>query len=216
MPELNDQQIAAKWAHDLLRSQNFVILDTETTGLGNTAQIVQIAVLNWDGGKLFDSLVLPTLDCPIEPEASRIHGIYQKDVDGEPFFDQLFIPLMRAIGSKDVVIYNAEFDLRLLKQSLKANGIQVAFPTSDRRQCRIFTNGGSIHCAMLQYSAWCGEWNSYHGNYRWQKLPGGDHSALGNCKATLDIIRKMAADWPPAPESAPESAPEPSLDEIPF
>jgi DNA polymerase-3 subunit epsilon len=47
---------------------------------------------------------------------------------------------------------------------------------------------------MQWYSQWVGEWNDYHQDYKWQRLPGGDHSALGDCKATLEVIRRMAAD----------------------
>jgi DNA polymerase-3 subunit epsilon len=91
------------------------------------------------------------------------------------------------------VIYNADYDLRLIRQSLRVHGIQIAFPISDRRRCRIFTNGGSTHCAMMFYSQFVGDWIDYRGDYKWQKLPGGDHSALGDCKATLKIIEEMAA-----------------------
>jgi DNA polymerase-3 subunit epsilon len=45
---------------------------------------------------------------------------------------------------------------------------------------------------MLKHAEWVGEWNDYHGSFRWQKLVGGDHSALGDCLATLETIRKMA------------------------
>lgn len=33
-------------------------------------------------------------------------------------------------------------------------------------------------------------------NYRWQRLPGGDHSALGDCWATLKVLQKMAESEP--------------------
>ena len=46
---------------------------------------------------------------------------------------------------------------------------------------------------MLNLAEWVGEWNDYRGSFRWQKLQGGDHSALGDCIATLETIRKMAA-----------------------
>ncbi len=210
MSELNDQQRAAKWAHDLLQSGNFCILDTETTGLGNTAEIVELALIDHEGFELLNTRACPTVE--IEPDAQAIHGITQKAVENASTFDQIFPLVWRWVGKKDLIIYNAEFDTRMIRQSLRPYNLHLAFPTSDRRQCRIFLGGGSIHCAMLQYAAWCGEWNNYHGNYRWQKLPGGDHSAIGDCKATLDIIRKMAADWPPAPEPIQEQ----SLDEIPF
>ena len=185
---MSDRQLATDWARDLLQRDNWTILDSETTGLGNSAQICQIATYrpSWE----WQSYVGPTVD--IEPEATAIHGITDQQLFDAPTFDQVFIELLKQIDGRDIVIYNAEYDLRLIKQSLRALGIQLAFPTSDRRQCRIFTNGGSIHCAMLWYSQWVGEWNSYHGNYKWQRLPGGDHSALGDCKATLEVIKRMA------------------------
>jgi hypothetical protein len=45
---------------------------------------------------------------------------------------------------------------------------------------------------MDWYSQFIGDWNDYYGSYCWQKLPGGDHSALGDCIATLEIIKLMA------------------------
>lgn len=46
---------------------------------------------------------------------------------------------------------------------------------------------------MQWYSQFVGDWNDYYNNYRWQKLPSGDHSAIGDCRATLKVIEKMAA-----------------------
>jgi DNA polymerase III subunit epsilon len=190
---IHDQKVASEWAESLLARDNWCILDTETTGLGNDAQICQIAAIAPNGEKLLNELVKPTIS--IEPGASAIHGITDEQVKKQNSFDWTFLNLLRAVGSRDIVIYNAEFDLRLIRQSMKAHGIQLAFPTSDRRQCRIFTNGGSIHCAMQFYSQWVGDWNEYHGNYRWQKLPGGDHTALGDCLATLAVIQRMKSSY---------------------
>lgn len=192
---MSDQQIAAKWAFDLLQRKDWCILDTETTGLEKTAEICQIAVVDCVGTPLLNTLVKPTV--PISLGATTIHGITNEQVQNAPLFEDVLLSLMRVVGKGDVIIYNAEFDIKLIKQSIRPYGIQLAFPNSDRRQCRIFTNGGSIHCAMLQFSRWVGEWNDYHGDYKWQKLPGGDHSALGDCIATLEIIHKMAASYIP-------------------
>jgi DNA polymerase-3 subunit epsilon len=186
---MKDKHLATNWDRNILTENNWCILDSETTDL-KQAQIVQIAVIN--GHNEWHTLVKPTI--PISEEAIAIHGITNEAVEYAPTFDQVFLQLMRRIGGRDLIIYNAEFDLRAIKNSLRVHGIQLAFPTSDRRQCRIFTNGGSIHCAMLWYSQWVGEWNEYHGDYKWQRLPGGDHSALGDCKATLEVIKAMAAD----------------------
>lgn len=188
---VSDADAPILWARELLQADDFCILDTETTGLENTDEICQIALIDSVGNPLLNSLVKPTV--PIHPNASLVHGIYPDQVANAPTFEEILIPLLKAVGRRDLVIYNAEFDLRLIRQSIKPYGMQLAFPTSDRRGCRVFLNGGSIHCAMLQYSQFVGEWNDYHCGYKWQRLPGGDHSALGDCKATLGIIRRMAA-----------------------
>ena len=52
--------------------EDWVIIDTETTGLRN-AEIVQIGVLHGSGEVLLDSLVKPTI--PIPDKTSLIHGI---------------------------------------------------------------------------------------------------------------------------------------------
>jgi DNA polymerase-3 subunit epsilon len=186
----SDVEISKEWAAGILKNENWVILDTETTGLGNDAQIIQIGIITPTLPNGFQAYVKPTV--PISIDAQNIHGIKYDDVKQSPYFETVFLDIWKIISNKDVIIYNADFDLALIRQSLRARGIQIAFPTSDRRGCRVFTNGGSIHCAMHYYSQWVGEWNSYHGSYKWQKLPGGDHSALGDCKATLEVIKAMA------------------------
>lgn len=185
-----DFKAAVEWAQLLLQESNFVILDTETTGLDEQAEICQIALLDSTEKELLNSLVKPTVE--ISEEATAIHGITNDLVKDAPTFDQLLLPILKAVGRKDLVIYNTKFDLRLIRQSLKPYDILLAFPTNYRRGCRIFLNGSSIHCAMQWYFQWVGEWNHYHDDYKWQPLPGGDHSAMGDCKATLAAIKQMA------------------------
>lgn len=190
---MNDRQTAAKWAWDLVRRDGWCILDTETTGLENTDEICQIAIVDHAGNELLNSLVRPTV--PINPVAEGIHGISEEMVRNAPTFEGLLIPIMKAVGRRDLLIYNCEFDLRLIRQSAGVWGVPLAFPTSDRRQCRVWLGGGGVYCAMEMYSQWVGEWHHRYGNYRWQRLPGGDHSALGDCKAVLEVLRQMADDW---------------------
>ncbi|MBN3957487.1 3'-5' exonuclease [Nostoc sp. NMS8] len=186
--EMSDQEKSTEWSNTILKNDKWCILDTETTGLSNNAEVIQIGLLT--SSQEYQTLVKPTI--AISEAASEIHGIYDRDVVQALPFEQIFLDVWKFLSDKDVIIYNSEFDLKVIRNSLKARGIQIAFPNSDRRNCRIFTNGGSIHCAMHYYSQYVGEWNEYHGNYKWQKLPGGDHSALGDCKATLEVIKQMS------------------------
>jgi DNA polymerase-3 subunit epsilon len=45
---------------------------------------------------------------------------------------------------------------------------------------------------MERYSTWYGDWSDYLGDYRYQALPGGDHTAAGDCLATLRVLTLMA------------------------
>lgn len=182
-----EQEESIIWAKKMLEG-NFCILDTETTGLNN-AEIVQIGIVT-STGEEYQRLVKPTTE--ISESAFKIHGISNEDVADAPYFEQVFLEVWKLMKGRDVIIYNADFDLTVIRNSLRLRGYQIAFPTSDRRGCRIFINGGSIHCAMHYYSQYIGEWNDYYGNYKWQKLPGGDHSALGDCRATMEIIKQMS------------------------
>lgn len=172
-----DRQEATKWAQGVLSRSDWVVLDTETTGLGGDDQIVQIAIIDCQGTPLLNTLVKPTISIPAE--ASRIHGITNEMVQDAPSWPVVRELVRAAIKDKIVLIYNAEYDTRLIRQCDRVHG------------CEPFDF--QYACAMEQYSQWVGEWNDWHGNYRWQRLPSGDHSALGDCVATLGVIRKMAS-----------------------
>ncbi len=177
---VTDHEKATFWARSLQEHQNWVVLDTETTGLSAQDEIVQIAVLDSDGKTLLDTYVRPTRSIPAD--ATAIHGITDADVQRAPPFPEVYDELKRIITGKTVVIYNAVFDLRLIRQTLQIHG--VSSPGIDE---------DLVECAMLRYSAWVGAlWPG--GGYKWQRLQGGDHTALGDCRATLAVIRRMAGE----------------------
>lgn len=170
-----DRSRAVDWAKETLRSP-FLILDTETTGLGNTSEAVQIAIIDSKGDRIFESLINTVGD--IEPRAEAIHGISREKIVHAPTFDKLYLELKFLLESKKILIYNASFDTRIINQQCRINdlpGIKV-----------------NAECVMNWYSQYCGHWNDYHSSYTWQRLPGGDHSALGDCRATLAVIKEMA------------------------
>ena len=77
------------WARGVLSdSSAVIILDTETTGLDLSAEIVQISLITIDGASLFDSLVKPTQ--PIPPEVTANHHITDLDVAQAPSFDMIY------------------------------------------------------------------------------------------------------------------------------
>jgi len=177
---MNDRDYASAWARRMLAQPDMLILDTETTGLHGIAEICQIAIVDGAGQVVIDTLVKPTR--PIPRDASHIHGITDDKVKDAPTFADLAPQLREILSGATVVIYNAEFDTRLMEQSARAHGLTYEVP--------IFA--GEYACAMEMYSQWVGDWSSYHHSYRWQRLPGGDHSALGDARACLAVLKKMA------------------------
>jgi DNA polymerase-3 subunit epsilon len=174
----SDREQVVDWARDLLRRSDWVILDTETTGTSESDEIIQIAILSYDGTVLLDTLVKPTQHIPFE--STTIHGITDDDVTTAPTFSKVYEKVQSVIQGKTIVIYNAQFDVRLIRQSLAKYNLLPLGLDFDR-----------VDCAMLMYSAWVGEQWPY-GGYKWQKLESGDHIALGDCRATLALVKKMA------------------------
>jgi DNA polymerase III epsilon subunit-like protein len=175
----NDRRQSIEWSRALLAAPSgWVVLDTETTGLGLTDEVIQIAVVAPDGSALLDSLVRPARRGDIPASASAIHHITIDQLAGAPTFAALTQRVADAVAGKRIIAYNAEYDRRLLKQTALMSGGRAP-------QAR-------WECAMIAYSRFVGEWDSRKNDYRFQRLPSGDHSAAGDCRATLKVIDLMA------------------------
>jgi len=164
-----------------LIGQPFLILDTESTGLDDIAEIVQIAVIDHEGNVLLDTLIKPSTAINESGRAYEVNGIGNKMVADAPTFDEVLPKLLAIIANKVVAIYNAPFDTRIIAQSQKS---LTEKPYHD---------GVTFIDIMMPYAEYVGDWNDYYGNFRWQRLPGGGHTALSDCLATLKLINKMAA-----------------------
>jgi DNA polymerase-3 subunit epsilon len=101
-----------------------VFLDTETTGLDSTAQIIEVCVVDRDGKVLVDSLVRPVGSIP--QDAIRIHGITDEMVKTAPTWPDVWPEVERALKERYVGVYNADFDRRMMQQTHQRNGIPWA------------------------------------------------------------------------------------------
>ena len=172
-----------EFARAVLADESAVILDTETTGLDG-AFVVEIAIMGIDGEELLNTRVNPQI--PIPKGATRCHGITDEMVAGCPTFAQILPRIEDAVRGRRVLIYNAEYDMGVLRNELRRAGLDVKEWGKIARWKDV----------MMPYSEWVGErwpeWSYHAGQVKWQKLPGGDHSAMGDCRATLAVLQKMA------------------------
>lgn len=171
---MSDYNQAIEAAHLWLHSDP-VFLDTETTGLGDEAEICEISIIDKDGRVLMDTLIRPSK--PISEGATDVHGITNEMVAEAPTYRDIAETLHEILNGRMAIIYNAEFDARILSQTAKIAGDQEPFV------CK-------FNCAMNIYSRFYGDWSHYHRSYRWQKL---SHAAK-QCSLVLppDLHRARA------------------------
>jgi len=153
-----------------------VYLDTETTGLAASDQIVEICVLDHDGQVLVDSLVRPL--GPIPRAAVSIHGITDAMVQHAPSWAELWPELEAILAARRIAIYNSDFDMRLMQQSHRRHGITW------RVQPQQFM------CIMQLYAQYFGQWDSRRGSYRWHSL----ETAGRYCRIALPNTHRAKAD----------------------
>jgi len=176
-----------KWAQDLMKQDNFYILDTETTGVGKADEIVQVGIVDKNGTVVMNQLVKPSR--PIPDGASAVHGIYDEDVAEAPTYKDIYVDISKMLAGQAVIAYNMDFDWRMLQQT------SYRYRLPDIRT-------GKRGCAMKQYAKFHGKWNPRRRSYTWHKLGNAielegltlenAHDAIGDVLMTLALVRKMA------------------------
>lgn len=180
---IEDRDEAIQWAQNVLANPSeWAILDTETTGISIDDVVIQVGIIDLNENILIDSLVRPTQKKSISIEATDIHGITMEMLLSAPILVEIIEDIIKITKQKKIIIYNAEFDIRLLNQTIYQDKINIP-------KGKLFMN---YKCAMIYYAQFVGQWSDYYQNYVYQKLPSSQHNAIGDCKATLEIIKTMA------------------------
>lgn len=97
-----------------MSARRYLLLDTETTGFGPTAKMVELAWIETDVDlnpiEEFHTLIDPEI--PISPGASGVHGITNADVADAPTVEQVFSIIRpgKEQGEVVMVAHNAAFD----------------------------------------------------------------------------------------------------------
>lgn len=179
---MHDRDAAILWARKLFEHGEFVILDTETTGLDSASEIIQLGITDHEGNTRFNATIKPSERAEMDDRAFAVHGIRIEGLQDHPNIAEHTDSIVTAIKGKTVIAWNASFDYRMLIQSFNAWRIE---PPS-------IIHLANFECAMLQYAKFYGDWDTNRGQYRWQKLPNAVHGALADCRATLAVLQQMA------------------------
>ena len=101
-----------------------IILDTETTGLGNSDKIVEISMLEMvDGiktGRRYHKFINPEIN--ITKKAQEIHKITNEKLKDCCKFKEIAEEIIKFIGNATIIAHNATFDRRMLNNELRECG----------------------------------------------------------------------------------------------
>lgn len=156
-----------------------LFLGTETTGLDERAEVVELSVVNAKGEPLIDTLVRPA--SPIPYQVTKVHGITNELVADAPTWWDIHEEVSALLCGRTIIAYNARFDSRMIGQTC---GIYRLPPIP-----------ANWFCAMRMYQ-------KYSGNYKWVKLfkaatecgitlPDQAHRALPDTLMCLGIVREV-------------------------
>ncbi|WP_299493135.1 3'-5' exonuclease [uncultured Shewanella sp.] len=163
-----------------------LVLDTETTGLSNRDEIIEIAVHDINDNIVFYSTLRPSVD--IHPKAEEVHQISRDSLANEPTWNEIIDQLRVCLQNKTVIIFNVDFDIRLLKQTAIAFGDDAKWLDELETRCAMYlaadhygaTNRyGSISLANAMRAAGT-------------KLRGKAHTASADVLATIDVVKAIA------------------------
>lgn len=116
--------------YESLKDVIFTIFDTETTGDNSkgTDKPIEIAAVHWNLEKGFLHMPKSWLVDPqmsIHPAAIAVHGLEDKDVEGQPLLEQILPELHSYIENTILVAHNIEFDLNMLPSLREKDNITV-------------------------------------------------------------------------------------------
>jgi DNA polymerase III epsilon subunit-like protein len=196
-PRVTAKSNAAKFA-------DFVVLDTETTGLSCTKdavlEVAAIKVKSFKFVEVFHTMITPPpqkLSMDSAREAMSVNGITPEMLEGAPMLYQIIPSLQEFIGDMPLLGHNLEFDLKFLCRA----GLNVTEPKRKFFDTYVMA-GRSLKKPKWEYDKEIGAYAPNYDknydveNYKLETLCnyfGIDrmdaHRALGDCVDTAQLFR---------------------------
>ena len=168
----------------LHKSNNFVVIDLETTGLNYSGgdRITEICCYSIENGEIKDSYhTLVNPDRYIPSNITEITGISNNMVRYSPKFYDIAQAIIDFIGDKPIVCHNVEFDLDKFLVPMYRD---VGYEIPNRNICtlklaRLFMSNlpskklGNVYTALTK------------------KKPMNSHRALGDVAMTCEVLLKF-------------------------
>ena len=189
-------ELLRRWESWLDRSDVY-ILDTETipTSQDSVWEIFELGIINTLGEVVFDSFILPRKKYD-KKYVKRSRGLTLENLKlgGAPHLSEIWSDVWPLLAAADrLLIYNDNFDLPALHNSLEANNIEITDEINELSE--------KTCCIMQGYAQLQEIWNKKYNTWYWWKLVDAAekegvpvrhvHRAVGDCRMTLGVIRNV-------------------------
>ena len=172
---------SALWAAQMLARPGAVLLDTETTGRRKEDEIIELAIINLKGKKLVNSLF--QAQQPIPSDATKVHHITDAMIQTARTFPKIWEELMAFLQKREIIIFNADFDLGMLTQTAQRYNLPMP--------------GLHVHCLMKHVSSYIGGRKAryslkaacYHFGIEQKEA----HRALPDTQMSLAVLQALAS-----------------------
>jgi DNA polymerase-3 subunit epsilon len=169
-----------------LRALDFVVFDTETTGLDprGTDRIISVAGVRIVNGRVLKGETFDRLAHPgrlIPAASTKVHHITNAMVADAPPLAQVLPQFHAFVGDSVLVAHNAAFDLAFLAKEEAESGVRFDRPTLDTVLLAAHLHGQSD---SLTLDALCER-------FAIDIPPEARHTALGDSLATAEVLLRL-------------------------
>jgi DNA polymerase III subunit epsilon len=173
-------------------SDAWVSIDTETTGFGPDARIIEIGVTRFEQGLpvLEWSSLLNVSNVNWESkgvlQALEVNGIKREELQGQPLFSQIYPTLLEVMAGRIWVAHNSEFDVRMLVQECDIVGKHALMQRPEVALCTkllAYQLDPELPNHKLETVA-----------QRWRVKQNGAHRALSDAKTCGMVLSEMFGD----------------------
>lgn len=180
MATLTFEEAPLKKGEWLEHPEQYVMLDTETTGLKATDEIIQLAMVNLKGEVLYQQYFKPSVAS--SPEAYQVHKISDRFLKTQPLWQECWDEIESILKDKTILIQNAAFDIKMFKQTCAKYQLSSAHTFQVKDTMKYFYEQfkvKSLKKVMLHLQI----------EHEDQKL----HDALEDCLKCIEVLNKSIA-----------------------
>ena len=176
-------------------SDDFEVIDLETTGVRLDDEIVSMALVTCIGQVILNTRIRPAHPAKLErigkngQTASDIHGLTAADLADAPSLTDVWVELAPRLDGKTILGYNVRFDLQMLDRNLSDN--ELLLPA-----------WGAVWDVAQLVAEFIGNWNAKRGWFEMVTLDEAcrifgierdvAHDARADALATLELVKAMA------------------------